>query len=161
LAKHSELITRKPKDGANLIPDKLYIVEKLSDYTVYENRFLYMLLRYLRDFVQMRLDNIKDKVTTYESHLKMDKNIKVNDAHIQYKLDYDAIHKNDVLLTERSHHIPLMNRVENIYALVNAFLATPLMKEVSKAPMIKPPIVKTNVLLMNQNFRAAVALYEF
>lgn len=161
LAKHSELITRKPKAGSNLIPDKLYIVEKLSDYTVYENRFLYMLLRYLKDFVQMRLDNIKDKVTTYESHVKINKDIKVNETHIQYKLDYDAIHKNDILLTNRSHDIPLMNRVENIYALVNSFLSTPLMKEVSKAPMIKPPIVKTNVLLMNQNFRAAVALYEF
>ena len=41
------------------------------------------------------------------------------------------------------------------------FLATPLMKEVSKAPMIKPPVVKTNVLRMNQNFRASLKLYDF
>lgn len=161
LSRHSELITRVPKKGENLIPDKLYIVEKLSDYTVYENRFLYMLLSYLKDFIQMRIDKIKDKVTTYESYVNIHKDIKTNDAHIHYKLDYDAVHKNDPYLTDRYHHIPLMHKVENIYALVNAFLATPLMKEVAKAPMIKPPIVKTNVLLMNQNFRAAVALYEF
>ena len=43
LAKHSEYITHTPKDG-NIIPDKLFMSEKLSDYAVYENRFLYLLL---------------------------------------------------------------------------------------------------------------------
>ena len=93
LARHSNLITRVPKDKDNLIPDKLYIVEKLSDYTVYENRFLYMLLRYLKDFIQMRLDKIKDKVTTYESFLSINKDIKTNNAHIKYNLDYNATFK--------------------------------------------------------------------
>jgi chromosome segregation ATPase len=35
------------------------------------------------------------------------------------------------------------------------------MQEVAKAPMLKPPITKTNVLRMNHNFRGALALYEF
>ena len=43
LARHSSLITRIP-EGPDLIPDQLYTVERLSDYAVYENRFLYMLL---------------------------------------------------------------------------------------------------------------------
>ena len=45
LARHAELITREP-EGEDIIPDKLYTVERLSDYAVYENRFLYMLLCY-------------------------------------------------------------------------------------------------------------------
>ena len=44
LARHSEMITHLPKDGGDIIPDKIYMVERLSDYAVYENRFLYMLL---------------------------------------------------------------------------------------------------------------------
>ena len=43
LAKHSNLITRY-EEGEDIIPDSLYAVERLNDYTVYENRFLYMLL---------------------------------------------------------------------------------------------------------------------
>ena len=40
LSRHSDFITRVPKNkNENLIPDKLYIVEKLTDYLVYENRF--------------------------------------------------------------------------------------------------------------------------
>ena len=43
LAKHSDLITDY-EEGEDIVPDKLYTVERLNDYTVYENRFLYMLL---------------------------------------------------------------------------------------------------------------------
>ena len=163
LSKHSDLITRAPKDGnpENIIPDKLYVVEKLSDYLVYENRFLYLLLSYLKDFIQMRLDKIKDKTTTYESTMVMDKKIKANQRSINFQMDYNEVSKNDPLLVDNYKDIPLVNRVETIYAMVVSFLATPLMKEVSKAPKIKPPVVKTNVLRMNPNFRAALKLYDY
>ena len=35
------------------------------------------------------------------------------------------------------------------------------MQEVSKAPMLKPPVTRTNVLRMNRNFREALSLYEY
>ena len=60
LAKHSDLITHVPKDGGDIIPDKIYMVERLSDYAVYENRFIYMLLCYVRDFIDSRLKKIKE-----------------------------------------------------------------------------------------------------
>ena len=41
LARHSTLITRYD-EGEDIIPDRLYTVERLSDYAVYENKFLYM-----------------------------------------------------------------------------------------------------------------------
>ena len=37
LAKHSNLITKVPENEDEIIPEKLYMVEKISDYTVYEN----------------------------------------------------------------------------------------------------------------------------
>ena len=41
LAKHSNLIG-KVEEGEDFVPDKLYTVERLNDYAVYENRFLYL-----------------------------------------------------------------------------------------------------------------------
>ena len=162
LSRHSDLITRAPEgDITNIIPDKLYVVEKLSDYLVYENRFLYMLLCYLKDFIQMRLDKIRDKTTTYQSEMSLNKDVVANQRHIQYELNYHDLYKNDPFLTDNYKQIKHVNRVENIYAMVVSFLNTPLMREVAKAPMIKPPVVKTNVLRMNQNFRAALKLYDF
>ena len=162
LSRHSEFITRIPKlKSNNIIPDKLYIVEKLTDYLVYENRFIYMLLLYLRDFIQIRLDKIKDKTTTYRSEMLLDKQIELNQRHLNYQLQFSEKLENDTFLLQQYKEIPLVNRMENLYAIVISFLATPLMKEVAKAPMLKPPIVKTNVLRMNPNFRMALNLYDF
>lgn len=161
LSKHSDLITRAPKKGGNLIPDRLFIVEKLNDYLVYENRFLYLLLRYLRDFLQVRIDEIKDRTMSYQSYMTMNKTMELNQRRLKYQLSYDDIYKNDPMLLDAYKKIPLVDRLETIYAITVSLLATPLMKEVSKAPMIKPPIIKTNVLRMNQNFRAALKLYHF
>ena len=162
LSRHSDFITRAPKNPKDdLIPDKLYIVEKLSDFLVYENRFIYMLLCYLKDFIQMRLDKIKDKTTTYQSEMRIDKHIDASQRHLSYKLDFDEEYKNDPFLVDQYQQIPLVNRVETIYAIAVSLLQTPLMREVAKAPMIKPPVVKTNVLRMNPNFRAALKLYDY
>ena len=162
LSRHSNLVTRAPKNKIeHLIPDKLYIVEKLSDFLVYENRFIYMLLSYLKDFIQMRLDNIKDKTTTYQSHVIVDKEINANQRHLLFKMNYDEVYKNDPFLLERYKEIPLVDRIENIYAIAVSLLSTQLMREVSKAPVIKPPVVKTNVLRMNPNFRASLKLYDY
>lgn len=72
LAKHSEYITHTPKDG-NIIPDKLFMSEKLSDYAVYENRFLYLLLDYLEKFISLRLNDIEKINSLYKSHFSINK----------------------------------------------------------------------------------------
>ena len=161
LSKHSDFITRAPKENDDLIPDKLYIVEKLNDYLVYENRFIYMLLNYLKDFIQMRIDKIREKTTSYESHMTLNKDFDINQRHLQYRIDYHDFYENDEYLKELYEKIPLVKRIETIYATVVALIGTPLMREVSKAPLIKPPVVKTNVLRMNQNFRASLKLYDY
>ena len=72
LARHSDMITHVPEDGSeDLIPDKIYMVERLSDYAVYENRFLYMLLCYLRDFVSLRYNNIIEATNKYDATLTL------------------------------------------------------------------------------------------
>lgn len=162
LAKHSNLITRKPEDETkDIIPDKLYMEEKLNDYLVYENRFLFLLLSYLKDFLQFRVDQIKDKTTTYSSLLILDKNVEANQHHLKYQLNVDEKYKNDPLLMDRYHHIKYVDRMENVFAITVSLLSSPLMKEVSKAPLLKLPIIKTNVLRMNQNFKAALKLFDY
>lgn len=162
LAKHSEMITHVPENETDtVVPDQLYMVEKLSDYAVYENRFLYMLLCYLRDFIQFRLEKIDTLRRTYISDLSVSKTIKTPkrsftvEAKIhEHRLDnpYPIADK-----ASASH----VKRIENCQSIVNMLLDTDLMTQVAKTPMIKPPIVKTNVLKMNNNFKNALALYDY
>ena len=162
LARHSNLITKVPKDpDATLVPGKLFVVERLSDYAVYENRFLYLLLCYLRDFIHVRIEIIRDRLTTYHSEMRINKEISMSNRSIKFNLDYGDLVKSDAYLLEAYRDNPLFARIENIHSLTLSLLSTPLMREVSKAPLIRPPIVKTNVLRMDQDFKAAVELYEY
>lgn len=161
LAKHSNFITRLPKEGEEIIPDKIYFVEKLTDFAVYENRFLYMLLCYLRNFIEHRLSKIKDITATFKGNLKVDKLVNQTIKKSHYNIELLEERKDNPLPLFADGSKDLFNRIEDCQHLVNVLLETPLMIEVSKAPMLKPPIVKTNVLRMNNKFKHAVALYEY
>jgi uncharacterized protein YnzC (UPF0291/DUF896 family) len=85
LARHSDMITHVPEEGNDLTPDKLYIVEKLSDFAVYENRFLYMLHCYLRDFIEIRYGKIVELGNTYRANFSMKKEIRLNKRQISFQ----------------------------------------------------------------------------
>ena len=160
LARHSDLISEY-EEGEDIIPDKLYTVERLNDYTVYENRFLYMLLCYLRDFVTLRYTNIIEATNKYDAQLTFDKHFMLGKEKVTYKVDLHDVRTDDEYLKEHNAAKDIIDRIMLILKAVLAFLATPLMECQAKVPMIKPPITKTNVLKMNNNFKGAVALYDF
>ena len=160
LARHAELITRAP-EGEDIIPDKLYTVERLSDYAVYENRFLYMLLCYLRDFVTLRYRKILELTGRYDGVLRLSHEATTLGRTVTVKLELEDTRQDDPYLHAHNPAGDLMDRMDLILKTVVAFLATPLMESAGKAAMLKPPIVKTNVLKMDNNFKGAVALYDY
>ena len=160
LAKHSELITREQKDN-DLVPDKILMVEKESDYAVYENRFLYMLLCYLRDFIYLRYQKISELLACYDAEFNLVKKISLSKEEYEFATHFKVSRKNNPYPLTDDLGREILERIKNCEQWVNALLNRPLIIEVAKSPMIKPPIVKTNVLKNNNNFKKAVALYEF
>ena len=162
LAKHSDLITDyDEEDEDDLIPEKLYTTEKLSDFAVYENRFLYMLLCYLRDFISLRYNKILELSSFYSGKMTVHKTMFFRNRKLTYDLELTDENKNDPFLRQRFVGNALLDRIDLILKAVMVFLGTPLMQEVGKVAMLKPPITKTNVLKMNHNFKGCVALYEY
>ena len=162
LARHSEFISRMPEDGTeDIVPDKLYMLERDSDFAVYENRFLYMLLRYLADFIDMRLSRIIELGNTYRASTQMKKNISLGKRHMTFEAVLSEERRNDPYSVLDDEAQALVHRIEGVEHWVRALLGTPLMEQVAKVPMVRPPITKTNVLRMNNNFKKAVALYEY
>ena len=160
LARHSNLITRY-EEGEDIVPDKLYMIERLNDYAVYENRFLYMLLCYLRDFVTIRYNAILDLTHKYDATIDFDKSVVSGKQKMKYTLSMQDVRRDDPYLKNNNPAREIIDRIDLILKAILAFLATPLMSEVSKVAMLKPPITKTNVLKMDNNFKGAVALYDF
>ena len=160
LARHSNLFT-KQREGEDIIPDRLFTVERLTDYAVYENRFLYMLLCYLRDFIAYRYEKIADLTSTYSGKLILEKTLEADERKLSFAVHLDEERKGDAFLAEHCAAKDKIDRIADLLKTVTMYLSTPLMEIVAKAPMLKPPITETNVLRMNKNFRGAVQTYYF
>ncbi len=160
LARHADLITRV-EEGQDLIPDKLYTVERLNDYAVYENRFLYMLLCCLRDFVAERYRRIVDLTNRYDGCLTVKRDIQGVNRSFTLRMELHEERRDDPYLREHNADRAIIDRMDLILKTILAFLATPLMESAGKAALLKPPITKTNVLKMDNNFKGAVALYDY
>jgi hypothetical protein len=120
-----------------------------------------MLLCYLRDFVSVRYDKILELSNRYDGILHLEKEIITATQTVTYHIDLHDCRKNDKFLRENNPCRNVIDRIDLILKTVLAFLATPLMECAAKVAMLKPPITKTNVLKMNQNFKACMELYEY
>ena len=125
LAKHANLITHLPeKEGDDMIPDKLYITEKLNDYAVYENRFLYMLLRYLEDFIYFRIDKIEQLRATYVGDYSIHKEIKSPKREVTYETKvYEKLENNPFPIPDDKTE-KMLERIRNCQSIVSALLGT-------------------------------------
>lgn len=162
LARHSSLITKVPENPEDtLIPDGIYMVEKLNDYAIYENRFLYTLLCYLRDFIALRLEKIYELRATYICDFSFKKDYESKKHNYSYNVSYhDEVYDNPYPIPDDTLTSQL-KRISDCQEIVLMLLNTDMMCEVSKSPKVKAPIVKTNVLKMNNNFKNALALYDY
>lgn len=162
LASHSNMITHAPENKTNpIVPDSIYMVEKLNDYAVYENRFLYMLLCYLRDFIQLRIDKINELKMSYTCDFSVLRTEVTNSSTKTYETKYTETRTDNQYPLINKENDDILKRIVDCSQIILSLLNTNLMTEVSKAPMVKPPIVKTNVLKMNNNFKNALALYDY
>ena len=163
LAKHANYITHEaPEDSASeVMPDKMLMIRKESDYAIYENRVLYAALMYLKDFVMSRLTTIKEASNTYivKQHIK--KLIDMGSRKIDLNLELNERRANDPLLSNQNTEKDIIDRLDVALTQILALLKTPLMREVSKSEMVTRPIQKTNILKMNHNFRESLACFDY
>lgn len=159
LAKHSEYISKVPKEDDSIIPDKLYTIEKETDFSVYENKFLFLLLTTLRGFLSVIQEGISDAIESGYTTLSVKKKNKLNDLEDNINILLEGKNRGDDSIP--SELKDTIDRIENISSRIDSFLNMNLMKEMSKYPLISSNITKTNVLRMNENFKACVDLYEF
>ncbi len=161
LARHSEYISREPEEGKEITPDKLFMAENISTYAVYENRFLYMLLCYIKDFCEIKYSKIQAVSGAFLSETEFLKTVSLKEKKVSFSLNIKEESKADAQNDFEKGTADALNRIKLILSEVDAFLKTGLMVEVSSAPMLKPPISRTNVLLQNPCFVAAVELYDY
>lgn len=161
LSKHSNYITRAPGEDGKIIPDKLMMPLKENDFAVYENRFLYSLLIYLCQFIEIRLNEILAITGKYHATTILNKHHATTTRNLTFQLTFEDTRYNDPNVASNNESADALNIIKSCLNDAKLLLMTPLMKEVSKAPMVHAPIVKTNVFKFDHNFKNSLALYEF
>ncbi len=152
---------RKIKENDEIEPSKLLVVEKLDDYSIYENKFLVYLLKLLKSFIEIRFEKIKEAKSVYENHTKLNDTVNLYRNNISYKIEITDSRYGDLNLEENDKNIALIKRIRNLEVYINQLMKTDLIEQVSKAAPIRPPIQRTNMLKNDVNFSKALQLYDF
>src|SRR5574344_600142 len=124
LSKHSNYITHINPDSSDIIPDKILKVEKLNDFAVYENRFLYYLLKQLELFITSRYEKISQKLNSYISHTSLKKKVTTSKSMLSYSMSLDDEKNNYINLIKND----TMEDIEGCLYTINMLLKTELMQ---------------------------------
>mgnify|MGYP004532894715 CR=1 FL=1 len=160
LATHTQLIQEVDEDGT-VKPLKLLNIFKEETIDLYENRFIYSLITNLYVFLRNQLtyeeeeqENKEEKRITYEANTKMgEENIKIS---MSISANKEETSKEDPKKIEERKA-----KIQNIKEVLEGFMASKFMKSMANATPVRSPIRKTNVILKEQNFIKALALWEF
>src|SRR5690554_3942536 len=159
LASHTHLI--KEIDGDNVIPKKILTSQSEIEYGIYENRFIMTLINRLITFLSNRYEVVKSNIESYErKHLNFKSNFNIFESEVD--MDIDLVLKTDIDdndIKERSKIY--LTRVTNLTRMVSGYKNSPFMKMLEGQKPVKPPIMKTNIILKNPDFRNAYNLWLF
>lgn len=163
LAQHTSMIARV--DGDRVTPSQILNVFREESFEIYENRFIFTLLRNLRHFIDTRY-NVLFNMEQDEnmSSLKMSSEVKKGKETITYKLEVSAqsvaaASTQDVEAGDEN--ATALARIEKIKRIVNGFCTSSFMRDLEHCTPVRPPIMRTNVIQKDPNFRACLNLWQF
>ena len=169
LAQHTNFI-REIK-GDEVIPSKILNVYREETYLTYENKFINTLLSRLSAFVDRRYralvggsgverDYCFDYGVDFEHFTETKKRttakMKLQIQLVSPEFEQDSDMDTDINLQFAS----ALERLERIYAAINVYMASPFAQKLGRN-YIRPPVIRTNAILKNKNFKDCLALWEY
>lgn len=159
LASHTHFI-REIRDEV-VMPKKIMTTETDIDYGTYENRFVMTLIERLFNFVRSRHELIKDNIISYQKkHFNYSSTFHISDLEVDMNLD--VVFKED--LEDKNINIynkGILERVEYLSKRVTSIRNSPFMTLMAGEKKVMPPIMQTNVILKNVDFRNCYVLWLF
>lgn len=160
LSQHTNLIQDISEEGL-ITPSKVLTIEKEETYELYENRFIYTLLKNACLFIAQRKKELQDgafskreRTLTFKAKTKV-KNETINiDMNIQTS-SYEE------LLGVNTEGLSVEDRIDRVDLMMKDLMRTDFGKSLERCIPVRPPIRKTNVLLKNPDFQQALKLWDY
>ncbi len=163
LAQHTNMIAKV--EGDDVTPNQILNVFREESFEVYENRFVYTLMQNLIRFIDIRynvLFNVSDDDNM--ASLKMESDFNRGREKVTYKLEVSAQSGGRELDDEANldgENATAFQRIERIKRIINEYAHSAFMKELQNCVPVRPPIMRTNAIQKNPNFRACLKLWQF
>ena len=163
LAQHTNMIAKV--EGDDVTPNQILNVFREESYEVYENRFVFTLMQNLVRFIDVRynvLFNISDDDNM--ASLKMESEFNRGREKVQYKLEVSAQSAGGELDDNAGpdgENATAFQRIERVKKIINEYAHSSFMKELRNCVPVRPPIMRTNAIQKNPNFRACLKLWQF
>ncbi len=159
LAQNTHMI--RDIDHGRVIPKKILTSQAEIEIATYENRFIKTLLDRLIDFLNARQRIIKNNVDTLSKRdFDMKSTFDVQDV----KIDLEVRLKTEqhIETDEQSvHNHKLLKRTNYLLSMLGSLKKTTFMKELEDTKPVKPPIIKTQILQKNVDYRNGYLLWLF
>ena len=158
LASHTQYIREVNEQG--VVPKKVLTTYSEQEFATYENRFLVSLILRLVEFVETRYRIIKENVESYtKDHTNMNSTFEIEGTEV--KIDIDMVIKKGLDSSINVHNREILARIEKLHEMITGFRSSQLVRDLEKAKRVNPPIIKTNVILKNPDFRNCYTLWLF
>ncbi|MDD3123149.1 MAG: hypothetical protein PHC62_06540 [Candidatus Izemoplasmatales bacterium] len=158
LASNTQLIRSMDRDG-NVMPSHVLTSYSDSDLGTYENRFLRSLVDNLYLFIEKRYDLIVKKMhTEYVNFLNVKSELEWNNATIDYDITLKINQNMDEDEVDKKNQ-DLLNRITELRTSIINFKMSKFMQDMKEFAEVRPPIMQTNIMLKNKDFRRCFELW--
>ncbi|MDP2424731.1 MAG: DUF2357 domain-containing protein, partial [bacterium] len=158
LASHSENI-KSINSAGEVVPSKVMTSYNESDLGTYENRFIKTLVDKLYIFIEKRYDLIVQKLhTEYVNFLNVKSTANWNDADIEFDVTM-KIKQNLVQDEIDRKNQELFDRMTYIRTNITNFKMSSFMNQMRAFNPVQAPIMKTNIIQKNSDFRQCYELW--
>ena len=158
LSSHTHLIKEITTEG-DVVPSKVLSTYTEDEIGIYENRFIKSLVKRLEVFLERRYDLMKDSLDSFVTNrLNVCNEFLASGQQVKVTLDVEI--KDDV--SENKEKIrEQFNRLLEIKRMVRGLNGTEFMRGLAKAKDVLPPIMKTNILMHNPDFKMCYNLWLY
>lgn len=143
------------------MPEKVLSNIGEIEYGIYENRFIMTLISRLKDYTYERLNLIKESLyANRKMHFNAENSFEFIDANYHIKIDLVKEEKFRQKKEDEDNE-RVYQRCEQLYKHISVLMNSPFYKQMEKYKKVVPPILKTQVILKNPDFKAAYFLWLF
>ena len=158
LSSHTHLI-KEITEAGDVVPSKVLATFTEDELGIYENRFIKSLIKRIEIFLERRYDVMKVSLDSFVTN-KLNVSNEFLASGQQIKISVDVEIKDD-LNENKEKAKEQFNRLLEIRRMIKGLKSTEFMRALAKAKEVLPPIMKTNILMHNPDFKMCYNLWLY